>query len=390
MSLDQKMSAVLRKITDSGLVPGNAIMIGKDGRKIYEKYNGYADLNGSVSIDPGTVYRMYSMTKVVTAVAVLQLWEKGGFQMDDPVSDYIPEYGSMRVVRADGSVHAAKNKMTVRHLLTMTSGIGYSDDHGYYADFAKRWNEQIVEGKAWDTVRAAKELTKVPLLFEPGERYCYGFSYDVLGALVEVISGMNLKDYCRKFIFAPLGMMDSGFEIDENNRGKMAAACRKTPDGLAEYDGIDCPVIDVMRFTNPVFYSGGAGLVSTLEDYFTFTWMLAEGGALNGVRILNKSTVDMMRRPQLTNSQRMAYNDPKEDASTFGLEYTYGFGVRVLSDPQPDTVLSPDEWGWSGALGTWMAIDPEEHIFFVYAHQHNPPLHKTYVPEIWQAIREAL
>ena len=388
--LNQKMSAILRQITDSGLVPGNAIMIGKNGKKIFEQYNGYANKENTVRINSKTIYRMYSMTKVVTAVALLQLWEQGKFQMDDPVSDYIPEYGNLKVIQKDGSVNVAKTVMTIRHLLTMTSGIGYSDVYGYYADFANQWGSQIAEGKPWDTVRVAKELTKVPLLFEPGEKYCYGFSYDVLGALVEILSEMSLKDYCKRFIFDPLGMDDTAFEISDNNESRMATVYRKTPSGLLEYNGIDCPIVDVMQFKKPVFYSGGAGLVSTLEDYFTFTWMLAEGGSLSGVRILEKTTVEMMCKPQLTKQQRVTYNDPNEDSSTFGAEYTYGFGVRVLSDPQPNTIISKNEWGWSGALGTWMSIDPKENIFFVYVHQHNPPMHKTYVPEIWAAIKSSI
>lgn len=388
--LDQLATAAMQKIIDDGIVPGNALMIGQNGKKIYEKYLGYENIEKSRPISENTLYRMYSLTKVVTVVAALQLWEQNSFSMDDPLSKYIPEYLKMRVVEKSGELRSAAVDITVRHLLTMTSGLGYDDPAGRYRDFADSFHAARKNGISWDTVRVAREMAKLPLLFDPGTRFCYGFSYDVLGALVEIISGQTLATYCKNHIFAPLHMQDSGFSLDTKNHCCLAEGCCLENGKLMEYHGIDVPLVELMRFDNPKYLSGGAGLLSTLKDYFTFTQMLACGGSLNGVQILKESTVKMMHTPQLNTEQRNSYNDPAEDPCSFGKAYTYGYGVRVLTGTQPNCVASIGEWGWSGALGTWMAIDPTKNLFFVYAHQNMSPEHSSFVPDLMRAIYEGI
>lgn len=236
--LDQLATAAMQKIIDYGIVPGNALMIGQNGKKIYEKYLGYENIEKSRPISENTLYRMYSLTKVVTVVAALQLWERNGFSMDDPLSKYIPEYSKMRVVEKSGELRPAAVDITVRHLLTMTSGLGYDDPAGRYRDFADSFHAARKNGTSWDTVRVAREMAKLPLLFEPGTRFCYGFSYDVLGALVEVISGQTLATYCKNHIFAPLCMQDSGFSLDTKGHCSLAGGIlhgKRKADGIPWY-----------------------------------------------------------------------------------------------------------------------------------------------------------
>lgn len=383
------VKSALNKIIDENLCTGNGIMIGKDGKLVFEAYAGFADKAKTRPIDMHTVYRMYSMTKVVTIVAAMQLFEKNAFRMSDPLYKYIPEFKDMYVEDEKG-IHKAENTILIKHLLTMTSGLPYGDDYGRYDELALKWKKDLSEGNRWSTQRAAKEVASLPLIFEPGTRYRYGFSFDILGALIEIWSGKSLPLYCAENIFKPLGMRDSGFTYADIDKSKLCDMYMRNENGqLVPADGIDCPIIDCgMDYNTAAFASGGAGLLSTMGDYFKFVRMLALGGSVDGVRILSKKSIELISTPRLNEAQLKDFTSG--DPCCFGESFSYGYGVRVLVKPHSETMSNIGEWGWAGALGTWMHIDPKENLFYVYVHQTTPADHVNYVPYLNNAIYSSL
>lgn len=390
-----RIGRALRGIVERGFATGNSIAIGRGGTRVYEEYCGYADLARTAPVDESTKFRVYSMTKVVTAVAVMQLWEQGVFSLNDPVSAYIPSFAAPNVGqrRADGSweLRPAAREIMVRDLLTMTSGIPYTGDDpaGRGMDeLVRRWRAEQEAGRPWDTVRVAEEVGTLPLMFDPGSYYNYGFSFDILGALIQIWTGLTLAQYCERHIFRPLGMRDSGFLLD--GAGPVAEMCTFGPDGqLIHADEVGTPSVDAVNWGPPHFFSGGAGMISTLGDYFKFTRALALGGTADGVRLIGSRTLKLMSAPHLNARQLPGYN--QGDPCAFGPSYNYGFGVRVMTEPiHGSSISSVGEWGWSGALGTWMAVDPKEDLYFVYMHQHAPADHDAYMPKLLAAIYASL
>ncbi len=389
-NLGTRVKTAMRKIIAENKCTGNGIMIGRGNNLCYEGYEGFCDKEKTVPVKFDTVYRMYSNTKVVTAVAAMQLWEQNKFSMADPLYKYIPEYRHMKVVEIDGKIHDAKNPILIRHLFTMTSGLAYEDDHGYYKALADKWQNARANGEYWDTLRGARELAACPLVFEPGSHYLYGMSFDVLGALIEIWSGMKFADYCKKYIFEPLGMHSTGFGLADIDKEKLIGFYQRDENGeLSETDTNGTPIIEAsLDYEHPAFASGGAGLLSTLGDYFKFVRALALGGEADGVRILGKKTVEYLHTPLLNAVQRADY--ACGDPCCFDSSFSYGLGMRVLTAPHKVTYSSIGEWGWSGALGTWMHVDPKEDMYYVYVHQTSPAEHVGYIPYLNAAIYSSM
>lgn len=382
------LEQVLQGILDRNVAPGCALAIGRGDQMLYSKALGYADISSKAPIRLDTVYRIYSMTKLVTTTALLQLYEQGRFQMVQPVSDFLPGFKNPRVFEKqdNGSVviRPAAREVQIQDLFTMTSGIPYQGTDPAGKAFAELYDAMYKDaenGQRWGTVKIANETGRLPLAFDPGARFRYGFSIDVLGGVLEVITGMPLDAYCRKYIFEPLHMEDTSFRLREDMRPRLAHVYEPAENG----GYLD--ISDLSKYENPPFISGGGGLLSTLGDYFRFAAMLHNQGTLQGTRILSRKAVEMMRTPHLTPAQQPSY----EVDMCNHRGYTYGLGVRVLRDPAHCNMLGTlGEWGWSGAAGTWVAMDPTEDLFFVYMHQRMPADHDLYVPELVTAIYAAL
>ena len=388
--LAQRTRSCQQRIIQRKIAPGNALIIGNSDTVLLEQYEGLARTQPAYPMGPKTLFRMFSMTKVVTVIAALQLWEQGKLRLDTPISDYLPAYANLKVWE-NGSIRNAAEHMTIRHLFTMTSGLSYlaEDMNGLQEAFLEKWRSAAQSPAPWNTIRVAEELASLPLCFDPGERFLYGFSHDVLGAIIEIISGKNLEAYCTEHIFQPLGMTDSSWHLDKKNEDRLAL-CYGWDGAFTAQSGIGVPSIDLMEMRNPSFFSGGAGLICTAADYAKFCMALLRSGELNSQRILGRKTVELLTTPALNHQQRSAYCNPSEDPSTFGPCYSYGLGVRVLTDLPATTIGSIGEWGWSGAMGTWMSIDPAEGFWFIYAHQHAPAEHRRFLPDILSAIYSSL
>lgn len=339
-------------------VPGSDTVIYKDHEEIFRHRSGFDNLKYRTPVRPDAVYNIYSCTKIVTAVAVLQLLERGEMLLNDPIHVYFPGFKNIQVARkeADGKVRLekARNPILIRHLLSMTSGL----DYNYRRSGIDRVRAQT--GGSCPTLDIVRALAEDPLVCDPGEKYVYGLSHDVLGGLIELISGMKLGDYMKKNIFDPLGMKDTTFDITHGNYERIA--CQY------EYDSIGRCAIEVPKDSNVMrfgseYQSGGAGLLSTVDDFILLTDALANGGVgKNGVRILSGASVELLRAPALNETQLETFE------LSHNIGYDYCLGVRSMRDPAKAGSLMPKgAFGWDGKKMTLSVSDPENRIAIFHA-----------------------
>ena len=358
-----------KEIVENGFSSGNALICGDKSGIFYENYEGTKSSDPSDPVCEDTIVHLYSMTKVFTVTAAMQLAEKGLLDTRAPLDRYLPEYGSMSVCEG-GNIRPAAKKITVRMLLSMTSGLSYfiADESGKAAELAENWRKTLQSGGSWNTRKFAAELAVVPLSFEPGEKYLYGLSHDVLGALIETVSGEPLDAYFKNHIFDPLGMRDTCFyqKLPAEKRPKLAANTAFADGRFVNIPLPPRPVpIPLFEGTEDAsMFSGGSGLVGTARDYALFLSEMSEPSK----GILKAGTIAAMTVPQLSEKQRACYNDPDGDPSISGPEHTFALGVRVQD--RFFGTGSQGEWGWSGALGTWFFVSPADGVWFVYMHQH--------------------
>ena len=319
-----------------------------------------------------TIFRIASMTKAVTSVAVMVLYEEGKLLLDDPVWKYIPEFKGAQVAipsedKKSYTLVAAKSEITVRHLLTHTSGLTYNFIG--IEPWAKLYKEAGIsdglvqtEGTIADKI---KKLAKLPLMHNPGERFSYSLSTDVLGYLIEVVSGMTLDEFFRHRLFEPLNMKDTHFFLPEEKLARLAAVYNQLPDGRIKRMGDEQDVRGYLVYSASfqrkgprTYYSGGAGLVSTIIDYARFLQMLLNGGSLDGARVLSRKTVELMTVNHV--------------GDMFGGQ-GFGLGLSVLRDLGKGNELgSVGQYGWGGFFYTVFFVDPKEKLIGIFMSQLYP------------------
>ena len=338
-------------------VPGCDLVVWRDHEPVYRHAAGFRDAARTEPIRGDELYWLYSATKVFTTCAAMQLIEKGLLDLDDPVSRYLPAYGALTVREGD-EVRPARRTMTVRHLMSMQSGLDY--------DMATPGPAAVLAeaGDGVTTRRLVEARARDPLCFEPGTDWLYSLGHDVLAAVIEVASGMRFSDYLRENIFAPLGLETVGFFPTEKELSRMCAQY--------EYDEIKekpvlCGVGDNSYRYAPNYESGGAGLFSDVEDYITFADALACGGAgKNGARILSPQMIQLWRANQLGPAARASFDTWNR------LGYSYALGVRTRVDTSIGGRGQIGEFGWDGAAGAWTMIDPINRVSAFYAmHMRN-------------------
>lgn len=383
--LKQRMDELLNNMTKDGPL-GCACVVTQNGNELYKGMSGLANVATNKPITDDTIYRIYSMTKVVTVTAALMLYERGKFLLTDPLEMYLPEFAHMQVFRTDKDNHLyqspAKRSIQIKDLFTMTSGITYPGNNIETEKLLAKKMEQLEkENRELTTRGLSKLIASIPLAFDPGERWHYGMSHDVLGALIEVVSGQRLGDFFRKEIFEPLQMNDTSFRIRQGKEDHLCTLYRVNEDGKKVADD----TLDRYIQPDSLYDSGGGGLLSTLDDYSKFAQMLANNGELNGLRIIGRKTIDLMASDHLTDHNRHTFNWPHFKG------YSYGLGVRVLIDPQTGGINGTiGEFGWPGMLGTWTLIDRKEKLSAVYMQQLLPSLEAVNHPKIRQVIYGAL
>ncbi len=349
----------------SGDFVGANAAVYRDGECVYANSFGMADREAGRAMQPDTIFRIYSMTKPVTAVAALQLVEQGKLHPDFPVSWYLPGFAEMQVSQSDGTAHPAREMLRVQHLLNMTSGLPYAGDctpaeQGVKALYAEMERRRETD-HPMDTLAFCEQLSTLPLDFEPGTHWKYGTSADLLGGVIQAVSGMEFRDYLKQHIFAPLGMEDTDFYVPAEKQERLAAAYTYGETGLVR-DDADYFGLNDYR-SKPVFISGGAGLTSTIGDYARFANALANGGTTkDGIRILGRQAFDYLRTPQVSGAE---FRHDQNWDSLRG--YDYGCLVRVLTDKHgAGTLASLGEFGWDGWTGTYFCVDPAEKLTILF------------------------
>ena len=373
----------LNRFVAEGQIAGCSAKIIQDGRTRFEGCFGYADIEKQVRIDENTIFPIASMSKVVTVAGLMRLYEQGLFKLWDPVSAYLPGFKNpvIAVERPDGTheLVPAKGEVTLRQLFTMTSGVPYpgEDTAAARIRLAKE-KEYVAGGLPMPSTRAYCDMVgQLPLAFEPGERWMYGFSIDILGAVIEVLTDRTLGAYLKETIFDPLGMADTGFFVPAEKRDRVATLYHIN-DGMKP-DGRDYPT------QKPPFESGGGGLFSTVRDYSRFAQMLLGGGCLDGERILGRKTIDLIATDHLTPQQQATHNWDTQRG------YGYGLGVRVMTHPEvADINGSVGEWGWDGAFGNWFCVDPKENLTCVYLTTNLPGDHYRFIPRLMASMYASL
>ena len=359
------MDDIVKEAIAKGNIVGANVLLLQHGNELYSTSQGFADREAGIPMTRETIFRLFSMTKPVTAVAVCMLAERGKLDLLDKVSFYIPEFADIKVMEEDGSLTVPKREMTIMDLLTMTSGLPYPDllcEPGRRMDqLFKQIEVEFHQGHPTDTLGYCRKIATVPLCFHPGEKWRYGVSADILGGIIEIASGKKFGQFLNEEIFEPLGMKDTGFFVPKEKKHRFAANyewndknCRLEP-FRGNYLGLEGYGEDI------TFESGGAGLVSTIDDYSRFGQMLQNGGSFNGVRILGRKTVEMMTTNHLNKVQMADYNWD----SVWG--YGYGCLMRVMMNQgEAGSNASRGEFGWDGWTGNYITMDPTEGMTLLY------------------------
>ena len=368
-------------------IPGNSIRVCLDGEEVFSYCSGYADVETKTPMTPGKMFNIYSCSKVSTVTAALQLYEKGYFLLDDPIYEFMPEFRHMKIKNEDGSITEAKNPITMRHLFTMTSGFTYAKPEEIYGKARK-----LSAGKM-DNITVAKCVAEDYLAFEPGTKWNYSISHDVLATMVEVISGMKFRDYMKKNIFEPLEMEDTCYH-SEKIQDKMASQYRYVIDDTDDIVELqkrkykrEGKLVNVGKLMTMMDYGtendiGGAGITTTVEDYSKFVTALSLGGtSKKGEKILSKGTVDLLRTNQLNEEQIKTFSWKQLKG------YGYGLGVRTLIDKAASgTTGNLGEFGWGGAAGATVLVDPDIKLSVFYAHHMLNPHEEYYQPRLRNVV----
>lgn len=389
----QRLDDHFGRYVDDGRLAGWQLALSRHGKLVHSAGRGQRDIAAGSVVTPDTIWRIYSMTKPITSVAAMMLWEQGAFELHDPVSKFIPEFADQRVWRS-GSVtrpglEPLMNPMEMWHLMTHTSGLTYGFLYAHPVDDLYRragfeWGTPAGD----DLAAVCRRIAALPLLFQPGTEWNYSMSIDVLGRVVEVISGQTLDEFMRTRIFEPLGMVDTGFSVPPSQAARLAALYGAHPDtGSA----MPLKAMGEAAFKQPTAFLGGGGLVSTMADYLRFAEMLRQGGQLDGVRLLSPRTVRYMTQNHLPGGADLtAFGRPLFSETTFD---GVGFGLlgSVTLDPvKAKTAGSVGEFGWGGAASTFFWVDPVDDITCVFMTQLLPSNTHPIRSQLKQLVHQAL
>ncbi len=356
----ERLSAAMQGLVDDGKLAGITTLIARHGKVVHFGTFGDQDIEAAKPMSEEAIFRIYSMTKPITGVALMMLYEEGKFRLSDPVAKYIPEFKDLKVaagVGPDGpKLEEADHPMTIRELMSHTAGLSYGIFSRSQVD--TMYQEVNVLDRDSTLQQMIDKLSKIPLRQQPGSMWHYSVAVDVQGYLVEVLSGQTFDVFLADRVFKPLGMNDSAFYVPADKADRFAQVYSYEDDGTLVaregFSNVNAADAPSPYLSKPAFFSGGGGLVSTTMDYARFSQMLLNGGELDGVRLLSPLTVELMHRNQLPAS--LGQMSP---GTGFGLDFA------VIFDPVEADSISEGEYYWGGAAGTWFWIDPKEDLIFV-------------------------
>ncbi len=364
-----RISQWMQSHVDDGRLPGLAVQVSRRGEIAFSERAGFQDVEKQLPVRSDALWRIYSMTKPITSIGVLMLYEEGTFQLDQPVADFLPAFADVQVWRGPGhaldETDPLMRPITVHDLLTHQSGLVYGDPEGTLLE-----RELSEQGLDFDRdvstmAEAVDRLTRLPLAFQPGQRWSYGLSTDVLGHFIEVLSGRSLRDFFKSRIFAPLNMTQTDFIVPENEAHRLAVLYEHDKDGFSR-------AADQNTCASPkTLQSGGAGLVSTMEDYQRFADMLLRRGACDGGHLLGRKTFDLMVRNHMGGDLASRGQPHFSETTMEGIGF--GLGLSVMLDPARARITgSPGEFAWGGWASTAFWVDPVEEMTVILMTQLAP------------------
>ena len=373
-----RVTAGLQAHIDQGHIAGVVAAVVRDGRLVYMEALGQADIEAARPMPEDAIFRLYSMTRSMTSLAAMILWEEGAFQLDDPISRYLPQFVGQRVFADAGSpdmdqTQSRDGDITVEHLLLHTSGLGSRSSGIYRAEGVRLRSisvEQMVDNAA-----------RTPLFEDPGTNWRYGISTTILGRLVEVWSGKPLEDYLQERVFGPLGMTDTGFWVEPERADRLATVYRASREGeLRPYQMEEIPFTE-----QPVLIEGGVGLVASTMDFLRFSQMFLNGGELDGNRVLQPETVTMMTVNRIPDALLpIGFGRP-----TLGQGWGLGFSIVMDASQYAYPVNDGDFW-WDGSAGTRFWIDPTENMVTIVMAQVSPASGRGFREEFKTGVDEAI
>ena len=373
-----RVTAGLQAHIDQGHIAGVVAAVVRDGRLVYMEALGQADIEAARPMPEDAIFRLYSMTRSMTSLAAMILWEEGAFQLDDPISQYLPQFVGQRVFADAGSpdmdqTQSRDGDITVEHLLLHTSGLGSRSSGIYRAEGVRLRSisvEQMVDNAA-----------RTPLFEDPGTNWRYGISTTILGRLVEVWSGKPLEDYLQERVFGPLGMTDTGFWVEPERADRLATVYRASREGeLRPYQMEEIPFTE-----QPVLIEGGVGLVASTMDFLRVSQMFLNGGELDGNRVLQPETVTMMTVNRIPDALLpIGFGRP-----TLGQGWGLGFSIVMDASQYAYPVNDGDFW-WDGSAGTRFWIDPTENMVTIVMAQGSPASGRGFREEFKTGVDEAI
>lgn len=383
-----------RRYVDDGRLAGWTIAVTRRGKVAHLSHHGLADVEAGRAVADDTLWRYYSMTKPITSVAVMMLYERGLLALTDPVSRYIPSFAHLRVYAAGPAANPgtvpATEPMRVWHLLSHTSGLTYGFHHSHPVDEMYRSaGHEFGVPQGTDLAAACDTWASIPLVFQPGTEWNYSVATDVLGRIVEVVSGKTLDAFFAEEVFAPLGMTDTAFWVGQDDVDRLAALYIPDPGNGGRIRRHDRMGVGATR--EPVFLGGGGGLVGTAADYHRFTQMLRGRGELDGERLLGPRTVAYMTRNHLPGGLDLkAVGRPiSAESETVGVGFGLGFSV-VLDAAGAKSLSSPGEYAWGGLASTAFYVDPVEDVTALFFTQLMPSSTYPIRPQLRTLVQQAL
>lgn len=383
----KRITQHMQRAVEDGIMVGGEALIARRGKIAYRQTFGMSDREAGIPATSDTLYRIYSMTKPVTAVAMMMLYEEGRFQLTDPLARYLPEFADLKVLDetvgdGDLSLREPARIPTIRDLLRHTAGMTYGVFGNTTVDKAYR-DADLLQSPDLETF--TRRLASLPLQYDPGERWHYSVAVDLQGRLVEVLSGTSFDNFLRERIFAPLGMHDTAFVLSSAQASRLAQLYSPEGTEISWNDPWKLSSSQTLEVADPrlseaflqggYFASGGGGLVSSTSDYLRFSQMLLNGGELDGTRLLSPRTVEHMRRNHVAG------------LDTQGLTGAGGFGLGVAVTLEPGVsgeIGTPGSYGWGGAAGTRFWIDPEEELIAIFMTQSVP--HQTQLGDQFRTL----
>jgi len=379
-----RINHLMNRYVDSGKLAGGVACVARRGQVAYCEAFGYQNLETNIPMRRDSIFRIYSMTKPITSLALMMLYEESLFNLTDAVGQYIPALKSVRVWGKDGSLEFPLHPITIQDLLCHTAGLSYGGYAQTLSPVDKLYDEADLFNPKITNAEVTERIASLPLMYHPGTKWHYSMATDVIGYLVEVLSGRTLADFMQEKIFAPLGMVDTAFEIDPEKLRRFCTLYGKTPESNSAV--LDLP--DSSQYLPPVaLHSGGSGLVSTTDDYLQFAQCILNEGELDGVRLLGPKTIALMTCNHLPLPLLPISFEGYEPMLGMG----FGLGFAVMLDvAQAGMMGSVGDHGWGGYAETYFWIDPQEELIAILMTQFLPsqtyPIRKEFRTAVYQAL----